>query len=223
VWVTHTAEEALARAALHAPDAAIVEMSLADSSGTELCRRLREWSSVPLIMLSHDSDEDGIVAAFDAGADDFITKPFRPRELVARVQMHIRRAATRDDEPVVLCHGLRIDLAARAIHRDGREIRLTPLEHRLLCALVRDQGRLLTHDDLLQKVWGSARAEDRQTLRAHMANLRRKLASPSSGGVIRTYPGVGYLFDRSPNPAPATLPPTRRKTRSTPLRIVHAA
>lgn len=206
VFVTHTVQDALVRAVIESPDAAIVEMALGDSSGTEMCRRLRDWSSMPIMILSYVSDEDSIVEAFDAGANDYVTKPFRPRELVARVRTHIRREAERHyDEPVVFCGGLRIDLAARRVHRDGREIRLTPLEHRLLCTLARHGGRLLTHEDLLRKVWGPAHAEARQTLRTHMANLRRKLESPSSGGVIRTYPGVGYLFDRPPSPASAPL------------------
>jgi two-component system, OmpR family, KDP operon response regulator KdpE len=189
-----TAEEALTRAALYVPDLAIIEMELVDSSGTEVCRRLREWSSMPLIVVSHVSDEDRIVDAFAAGADDYITKPFRPRELLARVAAHLRRATTRD-EPVIVCGGARVDLAAHVVRRDGREIRLTPTEYKLLSTLVRNRGRLLTHDALLRQAWGAAHAEDRQTLRTHMANLRRKLAAPSSSGPIRTYPGVGYLLE----------------------------
>jgi two-component system, OmpR family, KDP operon response regulator KdpE len=194
VCVMQTAEEALMRAAVSAPDLAIIGMELGDSSATEVCRRLREWSSMPLIIVSHVSDEDRIVDAFTAGADDYITKPFRPRELVTRLQAHLRRATTRD-EPVAVSRGVRMDLAARVVRRDGREIRLTPIEYKLLSALVRHRGRLLTHDALLREAWGVAHAEDRQTLRTHMANLRRKLAAPSSGGAIRTYPGVGYLLE----------------------------
>jgi two-component system KDP operon response regulator KdpE len=204
VRVMQTAEEALTRAALYVPDLAIIEMELVDSSGTEVCRRLREWSSMPLIIVSHVSDEDRIVDAFAAGADDYIAKPFRPRELVARLQAHLRRATTRD-EPVIVSGGVRVDLAARVVRRDGREIRLTPTEYRLLSTLVRNHGRLLTHDVLLRQAWGAAHAEDRQTLRAHMANLRRKLAAPSSSGPIRTYPGVGYLLEDD-----ATRPSTER-------------
>jgi two-component system, OmpR family, KDP operon response regulator KdpE len=194
VSATQTAEDAVRRAALHVPDLAIIEMDLVDSSGTEICRQLRQWSSMPLIIVSHISDEDRIVDAFSAGADDYITKPFRPRELVARLQAHLRRATTRDG-PVIVSGGVRVDLAARAVRRDGRAIRLTPTEYNLLSTLVRNRGRLLTHDTLLRQAWGAAHAEDRQTLRAHMANLRRKLAAPSSNGPIRTYPGVGYLLE----------------------------
>jgi two-component system KDP operon response regulator KdpE len=194
VCATQTAEEALTRAALSVPDLAIIEMELVDCSGPEVCRRLREWSSMPLIVVSRVSDEDRIVDAFAAGADDYVTKPFRPRELVARLQAHLRRATTRD-EPVIVSGGVRVDLAARVVRRDGREIRLTQTEHKLLITLVRNRGRLLTHDALLHGAWGAAHAEDRQTLRTHMANLRRKLAAPSSSGPIRTYAGVGYLLE----------------------------
>ena len=202
VCATESASAALARAALRAPDVAIIEMDLVDSSGSDVCRQLREWSSMPVIVLSHLSDEDTLVEAFHAGVDDYITKPFRPRELVARLQAQLRRV-TAYSEPIVVCGNTRIDLAARVVHRDRQEIRLTPIEHKLLCALARNRGRLLTHDALLCQVWGAAYAEDRQTLRAHIANLRRKLASPSESGAIRTYPGVGYLFEAERSLAPA--------------------
>jgi two-component system KDP operon response regulator KdpE len=194
VCAMQTAEEALTRAALSVPDLAIIEMELVDSSGTEVCRRLREWSSMPLIVVSHVSDEDRIVDAFAAGADDYVTKPFSPRELVARLAAHLRRATTRD-EPVIVSGGVRVDLAAQVVRRDGGEIRLTQTEYKLLSTLVRNRGRVLTHDALLRQAWGAAHAEDRQTLRTHMTNLRRKLAASSSSGPIRTYPGVGYLLE----------------------------
>ncbi len=199
-----SAEEALRRAALCVTDLAIIEMELVDSSGTEVCRRLREWSSMPLIIVSRVSDEDRIVEAFAAGADDYITKPFGPRELVARLQAHLRRATTHG-EPVIVCGRVHVDFAAQVVRRDGREIRLTPTEYKLLSTLVRNRGRLLTHDALLRGAWGAAHVEDRQTLRTHMANLRRKLAAPSSSGPIRTYHGVGYLLEDD-----ATLRSTER-------------
>jgi two-component system KDP operon response regulator KdpE len=204
ICAMQTAEEALTRAAFDVPDLAIIEMELVDCSGTEVCRRLREWSSMPLLVVFHVSDEDRIVDAIAAGADDYITKPFRPGELVARLEAHLRRATT-PDEPVIVSGGVAVDLAAQVVRRDGREIRLTRTEHKLLSALVRGGGRLLTHDALLRQAWGAAHAEDRQTLRTHMANLRRKLAAPSSSGAIRTYPGVGYLLEDD-----ARRPPTER-------------
>jgi two-component system KDP operon response regulator KdpE len=147
-----------------------------------------------------------MVDAFAAGADDYVTKPFRPGELVARLAAHLRRATTRD-EPVIVAGGVRVDLAAQVVRRDDREIRLTQTEYKLLSTLVRNRGRVLTHDALLRQAWGAAHADDRQTLRTHMANLRRKLAAPSSSGPIRTYPGVGYLLEDD-----ATRPSTERPT-----------
>jgi two-component system KDP operon response regulator KdpE len=205
VCAMQTAEEALTRAAVSAPDLAIIALELVDASGVEVCRRLREWSAMPLIVVSHVSDEDRIVDAFAAGADDYVTKPFRPRELVARLGAHLRRATTRD-EPVIVCGRVQVDLAAHVVRRDGREIRLTQTEYKLLGALARNRGRLLTHDALLRHAWGSAHAEDRQTLRTHMANLRRKLAIPSSSGPIWTYPGVGYLLEDEATRSPAERP-----------------
>jgi two-component system KDP operon response regulator KdpE len=216
---TQTAKDALARAALRVPDVAIIEMSLCDSSGEEVCRRLREWTSMPIIFLSHVSDEHRIVEAFRAGADDYVPKPIRPRELVARIQSRLKRAAADDHEPVIRLHGLDIDLAARVVRQGNRQIRLTPIEYRLLSALARNRGRLLTHDALLRSVWGAAYAEDRQTLRAHMTNLRRKLGSPRSSGPIRTYPGVGYLFEDSAGWASAALVSSTARV----LRLDHAA
>ena len=221
VRATQTAKDALARAALRVPDAAIIEMALADSDGPEVVRRLREWGSMPLVILSDVTDEDRMVHAFQAGADDYIIKPFRPRELVARLQAHLQRAAVSDAEPVILCGELQVDLAARVVRRHGHEIRLTPIEYKLLHALVRDRGRLVTHDALLRNVWGTAYAEDRHTLRAHIANLRRKLSSSGSSGPIRTYPGVGYMFDRAGS---ATAPQKPSETAiAVSLRAVPAA
>jgi two-component system KDP operon response regulator KdpE len=217
VCATQTGEEALTRAALHVPDVGIIELELVDASGTEVCRRLREWSSIPLIVVSRVSDEDRIVDAFTAGADDYITKPFRPREFVARLHAHLKRATTRD-EPVIVCDDVLVDLAARVVRREGREIRLTPIENRLLSALVRSRGRLLAHDALLREAWGAARAEDRQTLRTHMANLRRKLAAPNSSGPIHTYPGVGYLLEHD-----VTRPSTERQATGAGTRLLRAA
>jgi two-component system, OmpR family, KDP operon response regulator KdpE len=214
----HTTGEALTRAALRVPDAAIVEMTLTEFSGTELCRRLRAWSSMPLIILSQVTDEDRMVDAFEAGADDYIIKPFRPRELVARLTAHLERAAAQPAEPVVHYRGLEIDLAARVVCRDGHEVRLTPIEYKLLSTLVRNRGRLLTHDVLLRSIWGAAYADDHQTLRAHIANLRRKLASSSSSGLIRTYPGVGYLLEGTADSSEAVPPASSR-----PLGMIRAA
>ena len=207
VDATRTAGEALDRGALRAPGAAIIERALPDGDGVELCRRLRAWSAMPVIMLSAVSDEEEQVRAFQAGVDDYLTKPFRARELVARLHAKLRRAAPRAEEPCVALDGLQIDLAARVVHRDGVEIHLTPIEFELLAALVQNRGRLLTHNALLQRVWGAAYADSRQTLRAHIANLRRKIEPSDGARLIHTGHGVGYrLMDWPPDPAGSGRP-----------------
>ncbi len=162
--------------------------------GVELCRRLREWTDIPLIVLSAVGDEDAKVRALAAGADDYVTKPFGPRELVARLQANLRRTAPGPEEAQVRVDGLEVDLARRTVHVDGREVHLTPTEFDLLRQLVRNRGRLMTHRDLLLTVWGPGYGDDTQVLRAHIANLRRKIEPPEGRRYIRTDPGVGYRF-----------------------------
>jgi two-component system KDP operon response regulator KdpE len=195
VQATHTAEEAIDRAALRTPDAAIVEMLLPDGNGADLCRQLRAWGSPALIVLSAADEEEQKVRALEAGADDYVLKPFGPRELIARLHAILRRAGVGSDPSVVECSGVHIDTGAHVVWSRGDEIRLTPIEFRLLHALLANRGRLITHDALLRQAWGAAYAEDRQTLRAHVANLRRKLGSTDEHPLIRTYHGVGYLFE----------------------------
>jgi two-component system KDP operon response regulator KdpE len=189
-----TGEEALDLAALRQPDAGIIDLLLPDMDGVELCRRLREWTEVPLIVLSAVGDEEAKVRALAAGADDYVTKPFGPRELVARLQANLRRTAPGPEEAQVSVDGLEVDLARRTVHVDGREVHLTPTEFDLLRLLVRNRGRLMTHRDLLLTVWGPGYGDDTQVLRAHIANLRRKIEPPEGRRYIRTDPGVGYRF-----------------------------
>ncbi len=192
-----TLEEALDQAAVARPDAAIIDLVLPDGDGVELCRRLREWSGIPVIVLSAIGDEDVKVRALAAGADDYVTKPFGPRELIARLQANLRRAATDEEEAVVRAGGLDIDLARRSVSVHGSEVHLTPTEFELLRQLARNRGRLLTHRELLVSVWGAGYGEDTQVLRAHIANLRRKIepnTTPPTPRVIRTESGVGYRF-----------------------------
>jgi two-component system, OmpR family, KDP operon response regulator KdpE len=192
VDVTRDAAGALDRAALRLPSAAIIELVLPDGDGVEVCRRLREWSAMPVILLSAVGDEQAQVRAFEAGADDYVNKPFRPHELVARLLANLRRAEPRADQPCVELDGLEIDLAARAVRRDGEVVHLTPIEFDLLGVLIQNRGRLLTHNALLQQVWGPAYVDARQTLRVHIANLRRKIEPTDGERLIHTDHGVGY-------------------------------
>jgi two-component system, OmpR family, KDP operon response regulator KdpE len=192
VDATRTAAEALDRGALRAPAAAIIELVLPDGDGVELCRRLREWSAMPVILLSAVCDEEVQVCAFEAGADDFVTKPFRPRELVARLLANLRRVEPDGEAPCVKLDGLEINLAARVVRRDGGVVHLTPIEFKLLRVLTQNRGRVLTQRALLAQVWGPAYTDARQTLRAHIANLRRKIEPADGGRLIHTDHGVGY-------------------------------
>jgi two-component system KDP operon response regulator KdpE len=189
-----TAAEAQQVATLQLPDAAILDLVLPDGDGVEVCRAIREWSEMPILVLSAVGDEDHKVRALEAGADDYVTKPFSPRELVARLRAIMRRAAPAAGEPVIRADGLEVDLGARLVRRDGAEVHLTPIEFDLLRTLVRNRGRLLTHRALLQEVWGPGYAEDVATLRTNIARLRRKIEPEGAPRFIRTDPGVGYRF-----------------------------
>jgi two-component system, OmpR family, KDP operon response regulator KdpE len=189
-----TIEEALDRVAVRPPDAAIIDLMLPDGSGVELCRRLREWTTMPILVLSAVGEEEAKVEALEAGADDYVTKPFGTRELVARLGAALRRAGEAPGEPALEVDGLRIDLNDRAVRRDGEEVHLTPIEFDLLRTLVRHRGRLMTHRALLIEVWGPQYADDTQVLRAHIANLRRKIEPTGERRYIRTEPGIGYRF-----------------------------
>jgi two-component system, OmpR family, KDP operon response regulator KdpE len=189
------ANEALDRAAVRPPEAAIIDLVLPDEDGVEVCRRLREWSDMPILVLSAIGDEQEKVRALEAGADDYVTKPFASRELVARLEAALRRVGSRADEPVIDIDGLEIDFASRTVRDDGTEIHLTPIEYDLLRVLLRNRGRLMTHRALLAEVWGPAYESDTPTLRTHIANLRRKIERDGRRRrLIRTDPGVGYRF-----------------------------
>jgi two-component system, OmpR family, KDP operon response regulator KdpE len=189
-----TVEEALDRAAVRPPDAAIIDLVLPDGSGVDLCRRLREWSTMPILVLSAIGEEDAKVEALEAGADDYVTKPFGPRELVARLGAAMRRVGDAPGDPALEVDGLHVDLNARVVRRDGEDVHLTPIEFDLLRTLVRHRGRLMTHRALLVEVWGPQYGDDTQVLRAHIANLRRKIEPAGERRYIRTDPGIGYRF-----------------------------
>jgi two-component system KDP operon response regulator KdpE len=195
VLTSATAEEALDRAALSGPHVAIVDLMLPDRPGIEVCRELRAWSELPIIVLSAVSDEETKIAALRGGADDYVTKPFGPGELVARVQAVLRRAGRAETEPRIELDGLVIDLAAHSVALDGEEVRLTPLEFSLLRVLALNRGLLMTHGRLLSEVWGPEYADATPLLRTHIANLRRKLGSGDGAhSFIRTDSGIGYRF-----------------------------
>jgi two-component system, OmpR family, KDP operon response regulator KdpE len=192
---TADAAEALDAASVRPPDAAIIDLILPDGDGVEVCRSIRSWSDMPILVLSAVGEEEQKVRALEAGADDYVTKPFGPRELVARLNAALRRAGDAADEPAITVDGLVVDLAAHTVTRDGEEIHLTPTEFRLLGTLAGNRGRLMTHRALLTDVWGPGWEEDTQTLRTHIANLRRKIEPPDGPRYIRTDPGVGYRFE----------------------------
>src|SRR5262249_47133303 len=169
---------------------AIIDLVLPDGDGVEVTRALREWSEMPILVLSAVGEEDQKVRALDAGADDYVTKPFGGRELVARLPAALRRAARGGDGPAIRVDGLEIDLAARLVRRDSEPVHLTPIEFDLLRTLVSKRGRLMTHTTLLKEVWGPQYVEDIQPLRTHIARLRAKL-EPEGGAprYILTEPG----------------------------------
>ena len=191
---TSSGEEALDAAAVRPPAAAIVDLMLPDIDGVEVTERLREWSEIPIIVLSAVGEEEEKVRALAAGADDYVTKPFGPPELIARLQAALRRAAPEASEPLIRADGIEIDLASRSVRRDGEEVHLTPTEFELLRTLAVNRGRLMTHRNLLVEVWGVQYEDDLQVLRAHVANLRRKIEPDGGPRYIRTDPGVGYRF-----------------------------
>jgi two-component system KDP operon response regulator KdpE len=192
---TADAKEALDAASVNPPDAAIIDLILPDGDGVEVTRSIREWSEMPILVLSAVGEEEQKVRALEAGADDYVQKPFGPRELIARLNAALRRAGDAADDPAISADGLEIDLAAYTVRRDGEEVHLTPIEFRLLATLARNRGRLMTHRALLTEVWGPGWEEDTQTLRTHIANLRRKIEPSGGPRYIRTDPGVGYRFE----------------------------
>jgi two-component system KDP operon response regulator KdpE len=190
-----TASEALDRAAVRPPDAAIVDLLLPDGDGVEVCGRLREWSRMPILVLSGVNEEQEKVRALNTGADDYVTKPFSPAELIARLEAALRRAIPVSAEPTVAFNGLEIDLSARLVRAGGAEARLTPIEYDLLRVLVQNRGKLMTHRALLLEVWGPGYEADVHTLRFHISNLRRKIAPAGQAEEhVRTEPGIGYRF-----------------------------
>ena len=185
----------LAAVARERPDVIILDLGLPDMDGTEVIHGVRGWSTTPIIVLSVWGAEPQKVAALDAGADDYVTKPFGMDELLARLRAAVRRSAPAPDEPVVSTPDFTVDLAAKRVTRDGADVRLTPTEWQLLEILARSRGRLITQKQLLQEVWGPSYGSESNYLRVYIAQLRRKLEpEPSRPRYLLTEPGMGYRF-----------------------------
>ena len=190
-----TGEDGLAQAAPRQPDLVIVDLGLPDLDGVEVIRKLREWATMPIIVLSARGQERDKITALDAGADDYVSKPFSVGELLARMRVALRHSASvrEPDEPTFTVGDLKVDLAQRKVFVSGKEVHLTPIEYKLLTMLVRYAGKVLTHRQLLKEVWGPAYADQAHYLRVYMAQLRRKLeADPARPRYLLTEPGVGY-------------------------------
>ena len=190
-----TGERGLAAATSYHPDVVLLDLGLPDVDGVEVTRRLREWATTPIIILSARGQDQDKVAALDAGADDYLTKPFSLPELLARIRVAARHAEERGDkkEPVFETGDLRIDLANRAVALAGVEVRLTPIEYKLLAALARRPGRVITYQQLLKEVWGPRYLTHKQYLHVYMGHLRNKLERDSAKPrFLVTEPGVGY-------------------------------
>ncbi len=188
-----TGAEALAATASKHPDAILLDLGLPDMDGVEVTRRLREWTQIPIIVISVREREEDKIAALDAGADDYLTKPFGIGELMARLRVVLRRLAGPENEPVYQVGGLVVDLGRHEVTLDGRPVVLTPTEYDILRILIQHAGKVLTHRQLIHLVWKDAFDADSHLLRVNISNLRRKLeADPSRPHYITTEPGVGY-------------------------------
>ena len=199
VDVADTAEEALNAVSVRPPDAIVLDLVLPDRSGVEVSAEVRKWSQLPIIVLSAVGDEREKVRALDAGADDYVTKPFGPDELLARLRAVLRRTESDEGDPRVVSGELVIDLAGRQVSRDGDQVHLTPIEFDLLRALAIHQGKLVTHKQLLREVWGPAYETETHYLRVHVAHIRAKIeADPAQPRHLLTEPGVGYRLSDAP-------------------------
>ena len=192
----NSAQDGIRETATQQPDLVVLDLGLPDQDGLEVIRRIREWSAIPIIVLSARGRESDKVAALDAGADDYLTKPFGVGEFLARLRVSLRHASRRDDSPdssEFLVGNLRVDIARRQVFVDDREIRLTPIEYRLLTTLVKHAGKVVAHQQLLREVWGPHSTRQTQYLRVYMGHLRHKIEEdPARPRLLLTEGGVGY-------------------------------
>jgi two-component system, OmpR family, KDP operon response regulator KdpE len=197
-----TKEEALDALSHRPPDAVLLDLVLPDGSGVDVCREVREWSSVPIVVVSAVGDEREKVRALDAGADDYVTKPFGSEELTARLRAVLRRSSDLAAEPAITVRDLTIDIPDRRVTRDGEQVHLTPIEFDLLRVLAQNRGKLVTHRQLLHEVWGPSYGEETHYLRVHVAHIRAKIEpDPARPSYVLTEPGVGYrLLDGAQPP-----------------------
>jgi two-component system, OmpR family, KDP operon response regulator KdpE len=190
-----TAHEGLSHATTFHPDLIILDLGLPDLDGTEVIVRLREWTDTPIVILSVREHEDDKIKALDAGADDYITKPFSMGELLARIRVALRHVTRTEDEPVLVFGDLALDIARRIVTVKGKEVKLTPTEYEILKYLALQAGRVVTHRQLLRTIWGPNHQDETHYLRIYIGQIRRKIESePSQPAHIVTEPGVGYRF-----------------------------
>jgi two-component system KDP operon response regulator KdpE len=197
-----TAREGLMQATTRNPDVVLLDLGLPDLDGLEVTKRLREWTQTPIIVISAREQELDKVKALDAGADDYLTKPFNAGELLARIRVALRHASRRNagqQEPVFILQNLRVDLSLRQVFVDDEEVHLTPIEYKLLTVLIRHAGKVITHRQLLQEVWGPAHVNEVQYLRVYMTQLRHKLeVDPARPRFLMNEPGIGYRLKYDP-------------------------
>ena len=190
-------EEAIIQASTHDPDVVFLDLGLPDMDGVEIIKKIREWSNMPIIVISARSEDEDKIEALDAGADDYLTKPFSVEELLARLRVMQRRIALLQvdnnvNKSSIYTNGkLKIDYVAGCAHKDDEELKLTPIEYKLLCILAKNTGKVLTHKYITQKIWGSAWDSNVASLRVFMATLRKKLGNDSNS-YIQTHVGIGY-------------------------------
>ncbi|MCX6133313.1 MAG: response regulator [Ignavibacteriales bacterium] len=193
VLLADTAQEGVRQAEMDRPELTILDLGLPDMDGLNVLKKIRQWSSMPVLILSVRDSESDIVACLDAGADDYLVKPFRTGELLARVRTALRHRPGQPIGDLFECHGLSVDLAARTVKKFGIIVKLTATEYSLLALLIRHAGKVLTHRFILQEIWGPAHADETQYTRVYVGQLRKKIENdPTNPNIILTESGIGY-------------------------------